>query len=171
MNRRPEDDSTMKIELKPNCLLTKRPLKLVSGPKSIFYYQKPWGELPEVLYEHGYKASVMQLPFNNKTLRLKAFANRLSELNDCHIIIDEKTNQEFSELLKQVKNSTITVIGETFKPDFKTSSLTYKLHQVWLKYLGFETTSPQNLFLNAKKPTWYAFIDHCVKLAELDFLT
>ena len=161
----------MKIELKPNCLLTKRPLKLVSGPKSLFYYKKPWGDLPEVLYEHGYKVSIMQLPFNNKDHRQTAFAHRLHELNDSHIIIDDKTHQEFKELLKEVKNSTINVIGESFKPDYKTSSLTYKLHQMWLKYLGFEATSAQNLFLNAKKNTWYSFIDYCVKLAELDFLS
>lgn len=161
----------MNIELKPNCLLTKRPLKLVSGPKSLFFYSSPWGDLPEVLYEHGYRVSVMQLPFNNKELRQKAFSQRLSELNDSHIVIDEKTHQEFFQSLKNVKNSTITIIGENYLPDYKTSSLTYNLHRVWLKYLGFETTEPQNLFLNADKNTWYAFIDHCVKLAELDFLS
>ncbi len=161
----------MKIELKPNCLLTKRPLKLVSGPKSIFFYRAPWGLLPEVLYEHGYRASVMQLPFNDKKLRQKAFTNRLAELNDCHIVIDEKTYQEFSSLLKNVKNSTITIIGDNYKPAYTTTSLTYNLHRTWLKFLGFEATSPQNLFLNADKNTWYAFIDHCVKLAELDFLS
>lgn len=161
----------MKIELKPNCLLTKRPLKLVSGPKSIFFYRTPWGLLPEVLYEHGYRASVMQLPFNDKELRQKAFAHRLAELNDCHIVIDEKTYQEFSAPLKNVKNSTITIIGKNYKPAYQTTSLTYNLHRAWLKFLGFEATSPQNLFLNADKNTWYAFIDHCVKLAELDFLS
>lgn len=161
----------MKIELKPNCLLTKRPLKLVSGPKSIFFYRLPWGMLPEVLYEHGYRASVMQLPFNNKAHRQTAFTRRLAELNDCHIVIDEKTYHEFSEALKNVKNSTITIIGENYKPNYQTSSLTYSLHRAWLKFLGFETTEPQNLFLNADKNTWYAFIDHCVKLAELDFLS
>lgn len=161
----------MKIELKPNCLLTKRPLKLVSGPKSIFFYRAPWGLLPEVLYEHGYRVSVMQLPFNNKELRQKAFTNRLAELNDCHIVIDEKTYLEFSAPLKNVKNSTITIIGDTYKPAYKTTSLIYNLHRVWLKFHGFEATSPQNLFLNADKNIWYAFIDHCVKLAELDFLS
>lgn len=161
----------MKIELKPNCLLTKRPLKLVSGPKSIFFYEKPWGDLPEVLYEHGYKASVMQLPFNNRVLRQKAFAKRIHELDNSHIIIDEKTYHEFSESLKNVKNSTINIIGENFKPGYTTSSLMYKLHKAWVKTLGFEATSPQNLFLNAKKQTWYAFIDYCVQLAELDFVS
>ncbi|MCM2352564.1 MAG: hypothetical protein NDI63_03030 [Pseudobdellovibrio sp.] len=161
----------MKLELKPNCLLTKRPLKLVSGPKSIFFYQKPWGDLPEVLYEHGYRASVMQLPFNNKELRQKAFTHRLSELDNTHIIIDEQTYQEFFEALKNVNNSTINIIGKTFKPNYKTSSLAYYLHRRWLNFLGFTVTEPQNLFINADKNTWYAFIDHCVKLAELDFLS
>lgn len=161
----------MKIELKPNCLLTKRPLKLVSGPKSIFFYDKPWGDLPEVLYEHGYKASVMQLPFNNKALRQKAFANRLSELDNSHVIIDDKTYQEFSDSLKNVNNSTINIIGENFIPGYTTSPLMYKLHQAWVKTLGFEATAAQNLFLNAKKQTWYAFIDYCVQLAELDFVS
>lgn len=161
----------IKIKLKPNCLLTKRPLKLVSGPKSIFFYNKPWGDLPEVLYEHGYKVSVMLLPFNNKTLRQKAFLNRLSELHNSHIIIDEKTYLEFAEALKQVHNSTLNIIGKDFKPDYTTTSFTYKLHQAWVKTLGFEATSPQNLFLNAKKQTWYSFIDYCVKLAELDFVS
>lgn len=161
----------MKLELKPNCLLTKRPLKLVSGPKSIFFYQKPWGDLPEVLYEHGYRASVFQLPFNDKKLRQKSFHQRITELNDSHIIIDEKTYDEFFEALKEVKNSSVTIIGETFKPNYKTFSLPYTLHSQWLKFFGYNVTEPQNLFLNADKNTWYAFIDHCVKLAELDFLS
>lgn len=151
--------------------MTKRPLILVSGPKSIFHYQKPWGDLPEVLYEHGYRVSVMQLPFNNKSLRQQAFTNRLSELDNTHIIIDEQTYQEFSQSLKLVKNATINIIGETFKPNYRTSSLSYSLHRCWLKYLGYSVTDPQNLFVNAGKDTWYAFIDHCVKLAELDFLS
>lgn len=161
----------MKLELKPNCLLTKRPLKLVSSPKSIFFYQKPWGSLPEVLFEHGYRITIMQLPFNNKKLRQQVFAHRLAELDNAHIIIDEKTYLEFAELLKNVTNSTINIIGENFKPNYKTFSLSYSLHRCWLQFLGYSVTAPQNLFLNADKNTWYAFIDHCVKLAELDFLS
>lgn len=159
----------MNLELKPNCLLTKRPLKLVSGPKSIFYYKKPWGDLPEVLFEHGYRASVFALPFNNKELRQKAFLQRLSELHNSHIVIDDQTYEEFEDTLSKVKNSTINIIGKTFKPTYKTSSVSYNLHRLWLNHLGYAVTAPQNLFLKADKKTWYAFIDHCVKLAELDF--
>lgn len=159
----------MNLELKPNCLLTKRPLKLVSGPKSIFYYKKPWGDLPEVLFEHGYRATVFSLPFNNKELRQKAFLQRLDELHNSHIVIDDKTYEEFAEALSKVKNSTVNIIGKTFKPTYKTSSISYSLHRLWLNHLGYTATVPQNLFLKADKTTWYAFIDHCVKLAELDF--
>lgn len=159
------------MKLKPNCLLTRRPLKLVSGPKSLFYYRKPWGELPTVLYEHGYKVELISLPFNDKNLRKKALNMRLDELNNSHIIIDDMTFQEFNDELKNLKNSTITIIGETFNPNYKTFSLGYLLHKLWLKHLGFKATEPQNLFINAKLTTWYSFIDYCVTLAELDFLS
>lgn len=161
----------MKIALKPNCLLTRRPLKLVSGPKSIFFYRYPWAELPEVLYEHGYMVEVFNLPFNNKELRRKSFTLQLSQLNNSHIIIDDITYIEFSDVLKQVENSTVTIIGKTFNPAYKTFSLGYSLHTLWLKFFGLAVTQPENVFLNAPQTTLYSFIDHCIHLAELDFLS
>lgn len=158
------------FELKPNCLITNRPLKLVSGPKSLFFYKTPWGLLPEVLYEHGYKASVLQLPFNNKQQRQIIFKKNLTELNDSHVIIDQASFNEFSESLQKLQNSTITVIGKDFKPQYSTSSLTYTIHCLWLKLLAISVSPPESFFLNAPKEVYYDFIDHCVKLAELDFM-
>jgi hypothetical protein len=159
-------------QLKPNCLLTKRPLKLVSGPRSLFFYRKPWGDLPEVLYEHGYKVEVFHLPFNNSQARQKIFTLRLADLHNSHVVIDSVTAEEFKNQISHIENSTITVIGRDFTPDYHPISFSYWLHQRWLSYLGYATVSnPENLFIKAPLKVHYAFIDHCVRLAELDFLS
>lgn len=158
------------FELKPNCLITNRPLKLVSGPRSLFFYKSPWGLLPEVLYEHGYKASVFQLPFNHQQQRQIIFKKNLSDLNDSHIIIDPASFHEFSESLLKLQNSTITVIGKDFNPKYQTQSLAYTIHRLWLKFQAISVSPPECFFINAPKEVYYDFIDHCVKLAELDFV-
>lgn len=171
---------TTKITLKPNCLITRRPLKLVTGPRSLFHYKNPWDILPVVLFEHGYKADLFHLPFRDKTLRQQIFLKNRQQLDHSHIIIDEMTYLEFQEPLKHVKNATITVIGNKhsaskntylFDPNYKTWSFAYSLHQKWLQLFGFTAAKPQFLFVNSTQNVWYRFIDHCVTLAELDFLS
>lgn len=125
-----------------------------------------------MLYEHGYKVDIFHLPFNNPELRKKAFSNRFSELNGSHIIVDPQTALEFKDQLAQVQGSTLTVIGKDFVPNYHPTSLAYILHKKWLALQGWKTvTAPENLFIKAPLSVHYAFIDHCVKLAELDFLS
>lgn len=171
----------MKFNLKPNCLLTRRPLKLVTGPRSLFFYKNPWDLLPEVLYEHGYQVELFHLPFRGPEQRKFIFEKNKHHLENSHIIIDEQTYHEFEHALKNIENTTLTVIGSpnaiptspttfVFTPNYKPLSLSYVFHRKWLQFLGQITPDPQYLFIKADEKTWFPFIDHCVKLAELDFM-
>jgi len=169
------------MKLKPNCLLTRRPVFLIPSVRSLFFYQKPWGNLESVLFDHGYKVSILSIPFNRIELRQKAFYQSLSKLNNSHIVIDQATYVEFENQLSQVKNSTITVTTTNenksdpsnyhiFNVPKVRTTLSYILHKSWLSSRHISVPDSSSLFVNADHETFYRFIDHCVKLAELDFM-
>ncbi len=172
------------MKLKPNCLITRRPLRLITGPRSVFFYNKPWGDLPYALQEHGYKAELLHLPFSNPELRKSVFYQNLT-LHKAHFIVDLPTYLELNIRPGHSPQCTFTVIASKekmnlfnqkienlffFDPEYKTRNLVYLLHQKWCASRGVQTSPPDNLFLNADLNTYYRFIDHCVDLAELDFL-
>ncbi len=169
------------MKLKPNCLITRRPIRLITGLRSVFFYNKPWGDLPIALYEHGYKAELLHLPFSNPELRKTVF-NKYDQ--PTHYIIDLPTYLELNIQPNNSPQSTFTVISSKekinsinqktenlffFDPKYKTWNLGYFLHQKWCASRSIQTSPPDNLFLNADLKTYYRFIDHCVALAELDF--
>ncbi len=176
------------MKLKPNCLITRRPIRLITGPRSIFFYNHPWGGLPDALYEHGYKAELLHLPFSNTALRKSVLNQRLhdSEIQTgVHFVVDLKTYQELNIQPNYSPQCTFTIIASKeninlfhlksenlffFDPEYKTQQLGYFLHQKWCTYRQINTPEPQELFLNATLNTYYRFIDHSVMLAELDFL-
>ncbi len=170
------------MKLKPNCLITRRPIRLITGPRSVFFYNKPWGSLTYALQEHGYKAELLQLPFSNPELRKSVFDKSNQPI---HYIVDLVTYHELNIQPDNSPQSTFTVISSKekinsinqktenlffFDPEYRTFHLGYFLHQKWCASRSIQTPSPENLFLNADLKTYYRFIDHCVVLAELDFL-
>lgn len=176
------------MKLKPNCLITRRPIRLITGPRSVFFYNAPWGDLPYALQEHGYKAELLHLPFSDTELRKSVFNQKLIESEiqtGVHFIVDLMTYQELNIQPGHSPQCTFTVITSKekinlfesksenlffFDPEYKTRHLGYFLHQKWCAYRQINTPEPAELFLNAKLNTYYRFIDHSVMLAELDFL-
>lgn len=190
--------------------MTRKPLKLVTGPRSLFFYKKPWGLLPDILYEHGYKAELFHLPFkasagnsSTENIRLKSCLQRKSDLENSHIVIDALSYEELKPAFIDLKHSTVTIIDRPksdsnlisdtaskkihsselkipvfkFTVDSPTSSVLhtckfniYKIHQMWLKLFKRETLEASCFFINPSENEYFKFIDHCVTLAELDFL-
>ncbi|MFN3455339.1 MAG: hypothetical protein ACK41T_10305 [Pseudobdellovibrio sp.] len=169
----------------------------------MFFYKNPWGKLPEILYEHGYKSELFHLPFKShmsqnldENIRLRACLQKKHELENSHIIIDALTYIELELALKELKHSTITIIDSTeshmsldktliktessplnkdiptfrFYPSYSTFSFSYQMHQIWFGFLKQKTLKASCYFLNPPKSEYFKFIDHCVTLAELDFL-
>ena len=168
------------LVLRPNCLLTRRPIYLLTGPRSIFYYRSPWKALHNFLYQHGYKVFVFKLPFQAKTQREGYLKAMINKLNQSHIMCDATTYQELRPLLEQTKNSTITVLTDsllvnlpeqTFQilMNHKVFSPSYSLHQAYLKFRHINSPSASEVGLNIPPQTYDQILDHCVKLAEADF--
>jgi hypothetical protein len=168
------------LALRPNCLLTRRPIYLLTGPRSIFYYRSPWKALHNFLYQHGYKIFVFKLPFQDKTQREGYLKAMITQLNQSHIMCDAITYQELRPLLEQAKNSTITVLTDSLLgnlPDqtfqismnHKAFSPRYSLHQAYLKLRHINTPSASEVGLNIPPQIYDLILDHCVKLAEADF--
>lgn len=168
------------LVLRPNCLLTRRPIYLLTGPRSIFYYRNPWKELHNFLYQHGYKVFVFKLPFQSKVQREGYLKAMIEKLHQSHIMCDGTTYQELSPIFNQIKNSTITVLSDshlvnlpehTFQVlmNHKVFSPSYSLHQAYLKFRHINTPSAAEVGLHIPAKTYDQILDHCVKLAEADF--
>lgn len=171
--------SQLKISLKANCLLTRRPLCFLTPPRSVFFYQRPWLWITSVLFEHGYKTEIFQLPFQNIEMKKMVLMKNIDRLEKKHLVVDRITYQILKNELISIKDSTITVVSskkiETgshflFQPQKAPFIvLSYLLHQFWCQLLGLETPEYSDTLHVCKEITWHAFLDHCVQLAEIDF--
>jgi hypothetical protein len=168
------------LVLRPNCLITRRPIYLLTGPRSIFYYRSPWKALQYYLVEHGYKVFVFKLPFQVKAQRESFLKAMKSKLNQAHVMCDATTYQELKPVLEQLSDSTITILSDyqlinlpdhTFQivMDYKVFSSSYSLHQAYLKLRNINTPSASEVGLKIPSQTYNKILDHCVKLAEIDF--
>lgn len=168
------------LVLRPNCLLTRRPIYLLTGPRSIFYYRSPWKALHNFLYQHGYKASVFKLPFQSLTQRHDYLMAMKDKLNQSHIFCDRTTYEQLSDILKQTKNTTVTVLTasplnllapQTYQivMDDRAFSFSYAIHQAYLKLRKIKTPKAIEVGLNMCPENYDMILDHCVNLAEMDF--
>lgn len=93
-----------KIQLKPNCLLTRHPIVFVTGPRSIFYFKKYWNAYPEILTEHGYEVFTLHLPWSGsqRGAVLQKFIREQEILKKkYHFICDEITSAELHPHFEQ----------------------------------------------------------------------
>lgn len=179
------------MKLRPNCLLTRKPIFLISPHRSIFYYKKPWESLRNLLYQHGYKVEIFHLPFRGTHLRHQFLQKKISQLEHSHIVIDPVSYTEFKDCFKNLEHSTLTVItpdnSQVIPQQFDQKSLEtkifnlqpsssensrflmYRLHQIYLKFLNQQTPDPSQLFLDLNENDQNMILDHFIKLAELDF--
>lgn len=188
------------MKLKANCLLTKHPLCLVTGPRSLINYKTPWGALSQVLFEHGYKTQFIELPFRNSSLRKKVLNQKLKQLEKTHVVIDSHSALELIEELQRAQFESLTIIHSAvtqntelsvksfeslylshssesvyhYVPLKKKISLAFQLHLIFLtldsNFQALAPLSAEQFFYGENQHGYHLFIDHAVKLAELDFL-
>jgi hypothetical protein len=171
--------SNLKITLKANCLLTRRPLCFLTPPRSLFFYQNPWLWITSVLFEHGYKTEIFQLPFQNLEMKKAVLVKNNEQLEKKHLIVDHVTYQNLKKELNNIKDCTITIISSkkiqspssfVFQPEMASPiPLSYHLHQLWCQFLGLQTPDYSEALNECPEITWHTFLDHCVHLAEIDF--
>ncbi len=168
------------LVLRPNCLITRRPLCLLTGPRSLFYYRSPWQALHHYLFQHGYKVEIMKLPFQSYPQRENYLKLMLGKLTQSHIMCDATTYRELGSILSQAEQSTMTVFTDTkldnlpkgtfqLKMNYPVFSLAYGLHKFYVKLRNIETPSASEVGLNIPAQLYDQILDHCVKLAEMDF--
>lgn len=172
------------LALRPNCLLTQSQLVFVPGLRSLFFYENPYGQLPDFLFAHGYSTLTLSLPFRHLSRRRKAFEDWLKQNKEkqFHFILDEGTYQEFSSLLvgSQIKSITVTcfkgpskIANNLYSFKMPNSILnwirtpfSFRIHQSFHFIQGRKVGSYGLLFCNANRITYDRFLDHCIKLAE-----
>ena len=164
--------------LKPNCLLTRRPLVFLSPVRSLFFYKNPWGRIIHILFEHGYKIDLFQLPFQNIQQQKIRLNKNAAELSKKHLFMDSVTYENLKDEFSEIQMSTITVISTdpisnsnyfVFKPQDSKFSVTYWLHQKWCALQGLKTPNYNEMLSRCSESTWYQLLDHCVHLAEIDY--
>lgn len=116
MSNRARRRQNVAFELKPNCLLTRWPLLFVTGPRSIFYFSSYWNLYTVFLAEHGYEVFTLHLPWNKAGLRKERFEHFLKQQEDLgrrfHLVVDTPTWQEFQDLLRHRRSSSVLSITE-----------------------------------------------------------
>lgn len=128
------------LALRPNCLLTRRPIQILTRPKNILgRLIRPlnsWIQLRYFLYQHGYQVELI---------------HHITQVqNDRHIICDEATYMNLMDQLDT--NNTLTVVStQPLNVDNKT---TYQVY----------TQAHRNREFYSK------MLDHCIVLAEYDYL-
>lgn len=99
------------FELTPNCLLTRRPLLFVTGPRSVFYFQNYWNFFPVYMAEHGYEVFHLRLPWSQSLERQTRCLDFLKAQHTAgqayHLIVDTSTYEEMRDLFRQSKLDSI----------------------------------------------------------------
>jgi hypothetical protein len=158
------------LALRPNCLMTRNPLVFITGPRSLFFYEKLGGTLQDFVAAHGYVVLNPVLPFRGK-LRPLALARFLESRQEkaFHFVLSHRTKNEFDEVFKKYPGSTFT-FAEDFKKYFqdqnKTPNLGYRLHEVFCKLNGTEADDYSAVFPDKNVVLYDRFLDRCVDLAE-----
>lgn len=173
------------LVLRPNCLITPSELIFVPGPRSLFFYKKPFGQLPGFLYEHGYRTQLLSLPFRNQKLRNWALSNWLENHaeHSYHFIMDQVTYEPFEPLLAKAQIQTITILTTDSELEIKSlanqkaylflidklfskTPLNYRLHRLFNLAYQTKIDTYQTTFSEFNRQLYDRFLDHCVKLAE-----
>lgn len=162
------------LVLRPNCLLTRKPLVFVNGARSLFYYEKLGGFLQDFVRAHGYQVICPVLPFRGPA-RVLAFKNWLSTRSEksFHFILSTATDAEMHTLLTQNPQSTITRLDEWVEmvpaSDRPRAGFSYRIHRLFCRMNSSEADPYFESGWNDGNAALYnRFLDRCVELAEND---
>lgn len=158
------------LALRPNCLMTRNPLVFITGPRSLFFYEKLGDTLQDFIAAHGYVVLNPVLPFRGES-RKKALARFLENRQEkaFHFILSHHTEKEFSQVLQKYSGSTFT-FADDFQKYFgnKTISpgLKYRMHQLFCKLNGTAADDFSAVFPEKNVVLYDRFLDRCIELAE-----
>lgn len=164
------------LVLRPNCLLTRKPLVFVNGARSLFYYEKLGGFLQDYLRAHGYQVLNPVMPFRGPA-RVLALKSWLSQQSDkaFHFIVSSATDREMHTLLTENPQNTITRLDEWVEnaptQDRPTAGFAYGIHRIFCRMNGAEADPYfESAWTNRDAALYNRFLDRCVELAENDTL-
>ena len=172
-----------KLALRPNCLLTRRPLLFLTPTRSVFFYNQVWLPKTHLLTEHGYKASEFQLPFQDIPLKNQYLSQMKNKLQYSHLWLDEITyheTQSFFDSFLPDSTSTLTIFTDksnlvnkpgcyNFLAQRTPARLGYRLHTLWSQWKNLAVMPAHAYISNIHIEQRDQLLDHCIQLAELDF--
>lgn len=128
------------LVLRPNCLLTRRPLQIITRPHNILYRTfssaYPWKHLEWFLYQHGYQVE------------------RIYQVSDLkpqsHILCDIQTYTDL--LTRRQSGNTVTVVS--------TNPINCSDEDIY--QISIEPQKTPDFYSK--------ILDHCIALAEIDYL-
>ncbi len=131
------------LALRPNCLLTRRPIWILTkSPVSrLFPSNYPWSGLQDFLSQHGYVVSFRSF---------KSLARSCNEVG--HIVCEPDLFSKIDPQITQSSHLTFTLVSKTEIP-----ALPQNIFQVSI------LAQPAHAFYSK-------MLDHCIVLAELDYL-
>jgi hypothetical protein len=149
--------------------MTKSPLVFITGPRSLFFYEKLGGTLQDFVAAHGYQVLNPVLPFRGP-LREKALSQFLERHGHgpFHFVLSHQTFGEFHQVLGRFKDSTFTYAEDFFQYSSKEKStpLSYRLHRLFCLLNGSKADDYPAVFPDKNVVLLERFLDRCVELAE-----
>ena len=98
------------LELRPNCLLTRFPILLIAGQRSIFRPFHYWNEIPDYLREHGYEVIVLD-PTGWRAPKAIEIIKAVATFDKrVHVVADATLESELTELA-QASNVSIETLN------------------------------------------------------------
>jgi hypothetical protein len=148
--------------------MTKRPLVFITGPRSLFFYEKLGGSLQDFVAAHGYQTLNPVLPFRGP-MRKIALARFLESQGGgaFHFVLSRQSFDEFREIIATNSDSTFT-FTEDFKSETKSLRvpLSYQLHRLFCRFNGTRADSYAGVFPDKNVALYERFLDRCIELAE-----
>ncbi len=168
------------ISLRPNCLLTKKPLVFLSGKSSPFYRGHYWNSIPHFLAAHGYKVIEVETPSLISTQShdwaKNLFESLCEEFNGAHIFSDTSVIEKLHKLcpLKLDPKFTFHEPVETKPPKW----WDHLYQPAWIAHTAFlSLTGHKNTFTQRSlghtlddETVNTSYLNFAINLAEKDYL-
>lgn len=170
---------TKELALRPNCLLTRRPIKIIPGLNSLLLNNKGWQNIETYLFEHGYNTTLIFLPYNNKQLRKSCYMKIHDQLENSHILMNRTTYLEFQSMLNLLTHSTLSILScknevflnkniSTLVMPQQKSTANFSLHSLFMRLMKNDPGAPNENLLTYSDVIYSKILDRCVELAEID---
>lgn len=153
------------LELRPNCLLTRYPIVLLSKQKSFFRLFDEWDDVPKFLREHGYEVFLLT------PIRGHELASVLRAIEDwptqCHLIASV-SDESLLEGVARAKSSKVTSLTLVLAKSARRSTEKISVQDLRPLDVAIETFEVDGF---KKSNAWEfesQFLEHAISLAERD---